>query len=115
MVAVNIKNTFSFYNSIIRMYGLLKPAEGEYAAQVYVICSKIKRKINELSYSDTTKSNLINKIDKWNNIRCFLFEEKYLNNDNEKLWKKINSVELRQAINDVSNIKISVIKNKNVL
>lgn len=56
MVAVNMLNTFTYYNNIVRMDG---------SAQVYVICSKIKKKINQLSYSDTTKSNLINKIDKW--------------------------------------------------
>lgn len=102
MVEINLKNSFSFYNNIIRMDGLQKSADGEYAATIYVIYSKIKNKINQLSYSDKTKFFLITKIEKWNKDRCFYFKEKYFHKLSE-----ITNIELRRAILDVTNIKLS--------
>jgi hypothetical protein len=108
MVDVNIRSTFSFHNSVIRMDGLLKPAEGEYAAQVYVIYAKIKKKILSMDYASNTNEDLINKIDKWNNVRCFLFQEKYIEKND---WQTINAYQLRQAILNIHNINLSKLKN----
>lgn len=106
MVDVNLKNTFSYYNNIFKMNGLQKSAEGEFAAQVYVICSKIKRKINLSSI--TEKQKLCDRVEKWNNTKCFLFEERYMN---DKTWKKIADNKLKEAIVNVDNINISKLKN----
>jgi hypothetical protein len=94
------------------MDGLQRSADGEFAAQVYVISSKIKKKIksfNNKQIGEKEKERLCNKVERWNNTRCFIFHEKYI--DDTKVWEKISCSRLKQAIAYLDSIKMSVIKN----
>ena len=106
MVNINMKNSWSYFNNMTRMNGLQKAAKGEYAAQVYVISQKIKKKI--IKYDYINQEYLIDIIDKWSNKRIFLFCQKYI--DKKDCWEKMTRKTFYEAINEINNIKLSQIK-----